>query len=286
LFDTVLIVDWSAKASPSPAKPSKDAIWIGVRREGHAESQYFRTRQAAEAGLVLLLDAERRAGRRVLAGFDFPMGYPTGFAGRVTGQADPRLLWAWLACRITDDDRNTTNRLHIGAQINALFQPLAGPFWGRPKGQDIPHLPFTKAVDYPALGLSERRAIEQQVAGAKSVFQLMGAGSVGSQALTGLPMIHRLQQRPDTQVWPFDAPGDAALVLAEVYPSILKDAVARDPAAIKDEAQVRLLAHALWALAQHGQLPQLFVVPAIARKEGWILGAEHAALLAQALTWS
>lgn len=286
MFDTVAIVDWSAKATPSPARPSSDAIWIGVCRAGHSESLYFRTRTTAEAALVDLFATERSVGRRVLAGFDFPFGYPTGFAARLTGKADPRAVWAWLAQNITDDARNTTNRLQTGARINALFHPQRGPFWGRPATHSIPDLPFTKDVDYPAIGLSERRVIERQLRGAKSTFQLMGAGSVGSQALTGLPMIHRLQQRPGCSVWPFDTATDTPLVLAEVYPSLLSAAVARDAAAIKDEAQVRLLARALWSLAQAGRLAPLFVVPAVAQQEGWILGADHAALLAQALTWT
>lgn len=285
MFDSVIIVDWSAKATPSPERPSKDAIWIGICRAGHRHSQYCRTRLAAEAVLINLLVQERAAGRRVLAGFDFPFGYPAGFATRITGQANARAVWAWLARHITDDARNATNRLAVGGQMNALFHPLQGPFWGRPATQVIPHLPFKKDVDYAAIGLSERRVIETHLRGAKPTFQLMGAGSVGSQALTGLPMIHRLRQRPGTAVWPFETIDGASVVLAEVYPSILAPVVARDPAPIKDEAQVRLLAHALWHVAANGQFAPLLNVPDVAQEEGWILGAGHAALLEQALTW-
>ncbi len=284
-FDTVVIVDWSAKAVPSPVRDSKDAIWIGICRTQRCESLYFRTRVAAEAHLVHLFDAERAAGRRVLAGFDFPMGYPLGFAERLTGSTNPRAVWGWLAKTITDNDRNATNRLHVGGRINAIFHPQRGPFWGRPATHDVPLLPFTKDVDYNAIGLSERRAIENLLTGAKPVWQLMGAGAVGSQALTGLPMIHRLQRRHDCRVWPFDQSIASPLVLAEVYPSIIRAAVARDPADIKDEAQVRLLARALFALARAGRLAPLFDVPEIARQEGWILGAGHADLLEAALTW-
>jgi hypothetical protein len=283
LFDTVIVVDWSARAAPSAAKPCKDAIWVGVHGAGQAQSLYFRTRQAAEAALGALFDSEAAAGRRVLAGFDFAFGYPIGFAARVTGSPDPRSLWAWLAHHVTDTDGNATNRLHVGAQINVLFHPQPGPFWGRPKAQDIAGLPCTRDVDYAAIGLSDRRQVEHVLRGAKSVFQLMGAGSVGSQALTGLPMIHRLAQRHGAAVWPFDPVQDASLVLAEVYPSLLRAAVAADPAPIKDEAQVRLLARALWGVAQTGHLGPMLDVPGIAQSEGWILGAGHAGLLAQAL---
>ena len=64
---------------------------------------------------------------------------------------------------------------------------------------------------------------------------------------------------------------------------MLARAVAADPAPIKDEAQVRLLSQALFALSQQGKLGPLFDAPALAREEGWILGAGHAALLEAAL---
>lgn len=285
MFDSVIIVDWSARATPSPARPGKDAIWVGLCREDLQRSQYCRTRMVAEATLVDLLAQERAAGRRVLVGFDFPLGYPAGFAARVTGQARAPGVWAWLAQRSTDNARNATNRLAVGGQLNALFHPLQGPFWGRPKAQVIPHLPFTKDVDYAALGLSEKRVVESRLRGAKSTFQLMGAGSVGSQALTGLPMIHRLSRHPGTAVWPFDAIEAAPVVLAEVYPSILATAVASDPSPVKDEAQVRVLARALWQLSDKGRMAPLWDVPDVALEEGWILGAGHGALLEQALEW-
>jgi molybdopterin-guanine dinucleotide biosynthesis adapter protein len=87
-FDTVAIVDWSASSVPSPARPSRDAIWIGLCRNKAAEASYYRTRAAAESALENLIAAERAAGRRLLIGFDFPMGYPAGFAGRITGEND------------------------------------------------------------------------------------------------------------------------------------------------------------------------------------------------------
>ena len=288
-FDTVIIVDWSARATTSPAKPSKDAIWIGVHGKAQVTEHYCRTRSSAETQLTAILDAEAAAGRRALVGFDFPMGYPAGFAKRLTGQAQAAAIWAWLAARITDDAHNTSNRLAVGGQINTLFKPLAGPFWGRPQTHDIAGLPFTKAVDYKAINLPERRAVEHLLPSASPVWQLMGAGSVGSQALTGLPMIHRLAQRPNCKIWPFQHP-DTDLVLAEVYPSIISQAVKRSIARsiapdteIPDQWQVRLLAQALYNLSRDGTLPDLFTTPDIAREEGWILGAGHAVTLLAAL---
>jgi len=284
LFDTVIIVDWSAANARSPAKPAADAIWTGVVRDGVADASYHRTRTLAEAAVTALLDTEVAAGRRVLLGCDFPMGFPAGFAGRLTGFREASAVWEWLAAHIQDGADNRNNRFDVAAAINARMGG-GGPFWGRPAGLDLAALPATKAVDYALLALPERRAVELRVPRAQPVWKLYTTGSVGSQSLMGLPMIHRLSQRADVAVWPFDAAG-APVVVAEVYPSLLATAVARDDDTIKDRAQVRLLALALWRLAQKGRLAAMFDVPDVAREEGWILGAGHAALLARALTWA
>ena len=281
-FETVAVVDWSAAASSSPQRPSKDAIWVGVANAAGVTTTYHRTRHAAETFLTTLLDAEAAAGRRVLLGFDFPMGYPMGFAAHLTGQPRAPAVWDWLDRHIRDDPTNANNRFAVADQINALFH-APGPFWGRPDSAAHQHLPPTKAVDYAALGLAERRHVESLVPSAQPVWKLYTTGSVGSQSLMGLPLIHRLSQRPGASVWPF-APPTTPLVLAEVYPSLLSAAVKSDPAPIKDEAQVRLLAKALFTLSQRHSLGPLFDTPPQAAEEGWILGVGHQVALLDALT--
>ena len=67
------------------------------------EPIYCRTRIEAEARIGDLIAGERAAGRRLLAAFDFPFGYPRGVARAITGSDDPLVLWDWLAARIEDD---------------------------------------------------------------------------------------------------------------------------------------------------------------------------------------
>lgn len=271
-FDTVAVADWSATSGLSPARPSADAIWIGTCRDGQVEDRYHRSRAGAEAQLAALIAQETAAGRRLLIGFDFPMGYPNGFAARLTGQPGARAIWAWLAARITDDAQNRNNRFEVAAIANRqLGNP--GPFWGRPAPLALPDLPPRKLADYAALALAERRQVERLVPRAQPVWKLYTTGAAGGQALMGLPMIHRLSQASGVAVWPFD-PHTAPVVLAEVYPSLLSGPVAATADPIRDRAQVRLLARALWRAAS----PALFDVPV--SEEGWILGAGHAALLA------
>lgn len=287
MFDRVIVVDWSAANLPTSLTNRANAVWIGCHDgEGGAE-WHHRTRASAEAQLVTLIETARAAGQRVLIGFDFAMGYPAGFAARLTGEARADAVWRWLAGAITDVE-NRNNRFEVATRINAAFPEGPGPFWSHPTGQSWPGLPFRRAgIDYAALGLSETRAAETAVPQAKSPWMLFNPGSVGSQSLLGLPMIHRLSQLPGVAVWPFADP-DAAVVLAEVYPSLLAGPVAilaNGEGLTADQAQVRLLSRALYWLARADRLEPLFDAPPEAAEEGWILGARHAPLLAEALTW-
>lgn len=288
MFDRVIVVDWSAANLPTSASNRANAVWIGCHdAEGGAE-WHHRTRAGAEAQLVTLMDTARAEGLRLLIGFDFAMGYPAGFAARLTGEARAPAVWRWLADAITDTD-NRNNRFEVATRINALFPEGPGPFWSHPLGQNWPGLPFRRTgIDYARLGLSETRAAEAAVPRAKSPWMLFNPGSVGSQSLLGLPMIHRLAQLPGVAVWPFAAP-DAPVVLAEVYPSLIAGPVAilaNAEALTADQAQVRLLSLGLYRLARADRLGPLFDAPPEAAEEGWILGADYAPLLSEALAWA
>ena len=141
-----------------PTSPTNraNAVWIGCHdAEGGAE-WHHRTRATAEAQLVTLIDTVRAQGLRLLIGFDFAMGYPAGFAARLTGKAQARAVWAWLDSAITDGPDNRNNRFEIAARINAGFPEGPGPFWSHPTGQLHPGLPYRRAgIDYAALGLAE-----------------------------------------------------------------------------------------------------------------------------------
>ena len=278
-FDTIAIVDWSARSAPSPAKPTKDAIFIAVSRapERAPDIRYHRTRQDATEALIALMEEELRLGRRVLAGFDFPFGYPTGFARAVTGSDNTFALWTDLAARISDHPDNANNRFEVAHDLNRLF-PGLGPFWGCPPAAATPDLPERGSLRH-GHGLPDRRAVERRLPRAQSCWKLYTTGSVGSQVLLGLPRLHQLRMRFGSalSVSPFQAP-DTPIVLAEIYPSLLADLVTAERRAgeILDAAQVRVLAEAfhrlpaakLTAMLQEGD-----------REEGWIVGLDHEAEL-------
>jgi len=273
----VAIVDWSAASTPSPARPSADAIWIGTCVDGTVETRYFRTRQAAETALHDLI-----ATGDWLVGCDFAFGYPTGFAERLTGTPEAPAVWQWFEREITDSPANANNRFAVAAGINRRLGPL---FWGRPAGLDLPDLPPRKPTRYADLGLAERRRVERDLRGTHPVWKLYTTGAVGSQVMMGLPMIARLARQPGVSVWPFQPP--ARVTLAEVWPSLLAAAVARQLPAfggIRDAAQVALLSRALWRLGAEGRLDPLLAPPPgdTPADEGWILGAGHSTTLSEA----
>lgn len=289
LFDTHVIVDWSARSAPSPVKPSKDAIWIGVAREGGVKTTYLRTRAAAEAWLVAFLGAETAAGRRALVGFDFPFGYPAGVAKTVCGEADALSLWNWFAREVEDGADNANNRYDVAAKINRLY-PGVGPFWGTPGAKEIADVPARgndRTGDHPP----ERRACEGVAKGAKTVWQLAGAGAVGSQVIMGLASLQRLRSAiADVAIWPFQtgwAAPDSGHVIAEIYPSLFAVPSQAADGEIGDELQVRVTAEAYRAFDASGDLAAMLRGPAaldaetrtaVEREEAWILGLGHPAV--------
>ncbi len=286
IFDRIAILDWSAASTPSPARPSADAIWIGVAGLGES---YHRTRADAMKRLGELVDQTLARNQRLLIGADFPFGWPAGLATALTGKPLALALWDWLAAHVEDAADNRNNRFSLAAAINARF-PGVGPFWGRPATLALPDLP-DRGRDRHDHGFAERRAVEALVPTAQPCWKLYTTGSVGSQALLGVAALSRLRNAFPGQiaVWPFEPWDNAPVVLAEVYPSLLaapvRRAMADDPAAIKDAVQVRLLAAALARLDRDGTLAALFapgVPPGVLAEQGWILGAGHAAALCAA----
>lgn len=279
--DTVIMVDWSARSAPSPARRTKDAIHVAEVSPGQRFVTYCRTRADATAHLAARLDAALAEGRRVLAGFDFPFAYPRGFAEALTGRADPFAVWGWLADAIRDDDRNANNRLDVADRVNARFD-AAGPFWSHPMGKSPAHVPFRKPP-HAGFPFAERRKVELAATGASTCFQLYGNGAVASQTLLGLPRLHWLRQRfgRALAVRPFED-HDAPIVLAEVYPSILSAEIKRRqrPGEVPDAAQVRVLAAGFAGLSSDRRDAMLREGD---REEGWIAGLGHEAELVAAL---
>ncbi|WP_428928776.1 molybdopterin-binding protein [Marinibacterium sp. SX1] len=274
------MVDWSG-GNDTGSAPRKDAIWACVAREGEAEAPvYLRNRDLAETWLAELIADELAAGRRLCLGFDFPFGYPAGFARALTGRADPLAVWAWMAEHLEDSPAGN-NRFDLAGQINRTLGDGPGPFWFNGLKREIDGLP--RGLDGRVNPFAERRAAEAQASGTFTCWQMGGAGAVGGQVMTGLALLHRLRGRFPGQLaaWPFE-PADRPVVLVETWPTLI-DTVVRartGPGDIRDAVQVSAVAGALSRL-EPATLGRMLDVTA--PEEGWILGLGHeAALMAAA----
>lgn len=292
LFNAYVIADWSANARP---KTGADSIWIGVLRRDVRfqftfESFNPATRKEAEAKLASLLDDLTRRGERTLLGFDFPLGFPRGTGAALKLKDETWTgVWALLSKHVVDKADNTNNRFAVANTMNRLMTNEARPFWGAPKGDVQTWLKSTKPAEHgPDLPPVLRHA-DLLAKGAKSVWQVFGNGTVGSQAIVGIPGVARLKAgRDGFRVWPFETglkaltEADLAgvdVVAAEVYPSLVKPEPL--PGEVKDQAQVRTLCQHFARLDEAGKLVAAFGpgkdTPADAvvdaeREEGWILG--------------
>lgn len=295
LFSAYVIVDWSAAAKPTTGP---DSIWIGVLKRDIRFRMAFEsfnpaTRAEAEKRLNLILDDLKKRGERALLGFDFPLGFPRGFASalKLPGEAPWRAVWDQLDKMVKDKADNTNNRFGVGSEINRRLTGGPFPFWGCPPKDALTTLQPKRTRAHGPDDLPEFRHADLAAKGAASIWKLYYNGSVGGQAILGIPFIRRLKQtRGDgVRVWPFetgfkplteaDLDGVEVLV-AEVYPSLLKPQGA--PGEVKDLIQVRTTAEHFARLDEAGKLAALFgptkdaaadVVLDAEREEGWILGA-------------
>lgn len=306
LFDVYIAVDWSSANSRSPARPTRNAVWVGEKiAPGVTDTTvvgetYHRTRQACLVHVRDRLLHHASNGRRVFLGFDFAYGYPAGYAAalKLTSDSSPwRQIWKELAHLISDGEDNVNNRFEVAAELNARCGgPTPGPLWGCPAGKEGPTLRstspgYTYMVEF-GLTLERLRSVERRQSGAQETWKLFYTGSVGGQILVGIPAVCELRDDAEftafSRVWPFETgftsaptPEEGPFILhVEIFPSSVPDQLDSD-VCIRDQAQVRAVVRWLSRLDAAGQLGALFTEPdgltrealdACVREEGWIIG--------------
>ena len=301
LFNAYVMIDWSAAAS---AKTGKDSVWIGVMKRDIRFRPTFEafnppTRAAAEKQLGDVMADLRRRNDRALVGFDFALGFPAGTAEMLGLKAPTwESMWAFLAANVIDKADNANNRFAVASKMNRLMTDHPWPFWGAPPKDAQRWLSSTRPAqpaDFPLASLRYTDLATQGVvpakAGAKSVWQIFGNGTVGSQTLVGVPAVRRFMESLDGKavVWPFQTgwreltPMDVQpveAVVAEVYPALVP--AKPEPAEVLDRAQVRTLCEHFAKLDEQGRLgaafapqqtPDAALRERVEREEGWILGA-------------
>jgi hypothetical protein len=191
--EILIAVDWSGAL-----RGARHALWIAeARAERLCRLQCGRDREEAIAHILELTSREPR----VVVGLDFAFSFPAWFL-RERGLASTRELWD-LARR-------------EGESWLARCEP---PFWGRP-GKRRPDLP----PDRSPYRTTEGERLPVRGVWPKSVFQIGGAGSVGTGSIRGMPKLLELRAA-GFAIWPFDPP---RLPLAlEIYPRWLTGRVAK-----------------------------------------------------------
>jgi len=307
LFDAYIFVDWSAANGVQPRRPTADAVWSGelIPSLNYQQETYHQTRKDGASHVINVLLEHVKEKRRVLVGFDFPYGYPSGFARALNLPSGTQAwweIWTELALRVEDRTNNQNNRFHAAGELNAITGcGKTGPFWGCPTQYETnnlkrysPGFPFITACGV----LQRLRIVENRLPGTQEVWGLFGPGRVGSQALVGIPYLYKLRRHLElvqfSRVWPFEtlftvtpSVAQGPFVLhAEIWPGVVDDRVRQMmiiyPDLIRDRAQVRAMCEWAAELDLQGSLEHLFTQPkglspqqiqACIEEEGWILGA-------------
>ncbi len=183
----IIAIDWSGAKVGATKK-----IWLA---EATPDGELLRLETGRDRDEIAehLVDEERR-GEPMVVGLDFAFSFPAWFV-RERGYASATALWAALAA---------------DGLADAWLKDCEPPLWGRPKRpkpKSVEHLRDTEKAVGAIAGIS-----------CKSVFQVGGAGAVGTGSIRGMPVLHRLREA-GFGVWPFTAAARATAV--EIYPRLL-----------------------------------------------------------------
>lgn len=287
VFDHYVVVDWSAANGP---KTGRDSIWICHRGPQGEDCDNPPTRAAARLRLGDILARVAASGERAILGFDFPFGYPAGLARRLGLRGTPwRALWDEIADLLRDDALNRNNRFELGAAFNRRISGGRFPFWGCPPGHLDKHLGPRHHGGHRDGELAEKRLIDKWMTGAQPCWKLAYTGSVGSQALTGIPVVRALRDDPRwshlARIWPFETglalPDEARIVFAEVWPSWWRTEIRPEYGPPHDKAQVCSVAEIFATHDAAGRLAAWFAGDCnldagqrriVEREEAWTLG--------------
>lgn len=186
----VIAIDWSGKKGSACRK----TIWIAEARDGSlTRLENGRSRDEVVAWLI----GEQARGERGCVGLDFAFSLPRWYLAE-RGYSSAPDLWRAMTAGGAED-------------LLARCEP---PFWGRP-GRKRPSTPQLRQTE-AQLEFADLRP--------KSVFQIGGAGAVGTGSLRGMSALHALHGA-GFGIWPFTEPHRWTAI--EIYPRLLTGAVTK-----------------------------------------------------------
>lgn len=179
----VIAIDWSGAKSGQRSK-----IWLAEIRDG-VMTRLESGRSRAEVTDHVIEEGTRHA--ELVVGLDFAFSLPEWFLTQL-GIDSVEDLWR-----------------EVGRRGEDWLDRCEPPFWGRP-GKKKPELPSDFRV-------TEETAHVAGI-GAKSAFQIGGAGAVGTGSLRGMPYLETLRSA-GWSIWPFHAVRFPLVI--EIYPRLL-----------------------------------------------------------------
>lgn len=198
----IIAVDWSGARVGAERR-----IWLA---EADTESpgrlvrlECGRSREQLAAHLMALP-------AHTVIGLDFAFSFPAWYLDQL-GLSTAEQLWA-----------------HVAVHGEDWLRACAPPLWGRKQRPRPDALDGFRRTEH---------SVRKSGFAPKSIFQIGGAGSVGSGSIRGMPMLHELHAH-GARIWPFDPPGWPRVL--EIYPRMLTGAVVKSNAAAR---QAYLAAH-------------------------------------------
>ena len=185
----VIAIDWSGAKSGARSR-----IWLAEVRDG----RLTRLESGRDRGEVVehVID-DASADPDVVVGLDFAFSFPSWFVEQERATSIEK-LWD-----------------HVAKRGEKWLRDCPHPFWGRP-GKPKPDL--TRHFR-----LTEQRAPKTKGVSPKSVFQIGGAGSVGTGSIRGMPHLARLHEAELSEgrfsIWPFHEVQPPLVI--EIYPRLL-----------------------------------------------------------------
>jgi Protein of unknown function (DUF429) len=198
---SVIGVDWSGATANGRSR-----TWLA---EASRSGELARL-EAGRDRIELVAELLRVRTQVVAIGLDFAFSFPAWYTEQLGVCSAPE-LWALVAER--------------GEGWLAQCEP---PFWGR-RGRRRPTV--KNAWRRTELAVPRTAGI-----GPKSIFQIGGAGSVGTGSMRGMPLLHQLGQT-SVRVWPFTDRGSPVVV--EIYPRLLTGVVRKSDAGEREHYLAR-----------------------------------------------
>ncbi|GAC1319327.1 MAG: hypothetical protein NVSMB2_14580 [Chloroflexota bacterium] len=186
----VIAVDWSGDRIQA-----RKRLWLAEVHHGGDVLRLEAGRSRSEVS-EHLADLVRDTDGPLAIGLDFGFSYPAWFLSQL-GLKDAPALWD-----------------HISAEGEAWLRACDVPFWGHPGRTRSP-----SDARRAAYRRCERGVPRVSGFGPKSMFQIGGAGAVGTGSIRGMPLLAQLH-RVGARIWPF-TPAPAECTVVEIYPRLL-----------------------------------------------------------------